>query len=268
VIDIIPKIIAVKISLSIWRGSVPHTEVIGPNTPHSLTLSPSYFVKYIGSLSIVLTISALEIIFLKRKEDEKMRNFLIYSIILFFFLGCATREVKRIEVESQVDLSGRWNDTDSRFVAEAMTRDVLSKRWLEEFHEKYGRKPVVIVGTIRNHTTEHINVDTFIKDIERELINSGKVKFVATRQERVEVRKERLDQQEYASEETAKRLAHETGADFILQGAIKSIEDVLEGKRVVYYQTDLELIYIETNEKVWIGSKKIKKFIKQARYKW
>jgi hypothetical protein len=197
-----------------------------------------------------------------------MRKFLIYCIILSFLLSCATRQVKRLEVDTQVDLSGRWNDVDSRFVAEAMVSDVLSKMWVEEFQKRHGRKPVVIVGTIRNRTSEHINVDTFIKDIERELINSGKVKFVASPQEREEIRNERLDQQKYASKETAKRLASETGADFILQGAIKSIEDVLKGKRVVYYQTDLELIYIETNEKVWIGSKKIKKFIKQARYKW
>ena len=33
------------------------------------------------------------------------------------------------------------------------------------------------------------------------------------------------------------------------------------GKRVVFYQTDLELINIETMEKVWIGDKKIKKYV-------
>ena len=33
-------------------------------------------------------------------------------------------------------------------------------------------------------------------------------------------------------------------------------------KKVVYYQIDLELTNMETNEIVWIGDKKIKKFVK------
>ena len=107
-----------------------------------------------------------------------------------------------------------------------------------------------------------------IKDIEREFINSGKVKFVATSEERKEVRDERLEQQSYASDETAKRLAAETGADFMLKGSIKTHIDAIEGKQIKFYQVDMELINVETNEKVWMDSKKIKKFVKQKKAKW
>jgi hypothetical protein len=193
----------------------------------------------------------------------------IISIIFLLILGCsAGREVQRMDVESTIDLSGRWNDTDSRLVAEAITKDVLSHNWLPEYLVAHGKKPVVIVGTIRNKTSEHINVETFAKDIERELINSGSVRLVADPKQREEIRTERLEQQQYASEETAKRLAQELGADFMLQGNLNSIEDTIEGEKVVYYQTDLELVHLETNEKVWIGSQKIKKYITQSKYKW
>ena len=127
---------------------------------------------------------------------------------------------------------------------------------------------MVTVGTIRNLSSEHIEMGTFISDFERELINSAQVKFVASKEARAELREERFEQQEFASRETAKALRQETGADFMLHGAIKTIVDQEEGKRVVFYQTDLELINIESMEKVRIGTKKIKKGIAQGSTKW
>lgn len=180
--------------------------------------------------------------------------------------GCTTtRTVQRVAADEVRDLSGRWNDTDSRLVAEEMVSDVLRRPWLTDFKMSAGRKPVVIVGTVRNRSSEHIEMGTFVKDIERELINSGVVRFVASRAERSEVRDERLDQQSYATEETAKRLAAETGADYMLKGSIKTLIDAVSGQQVKYYQIDMELIHMENNEKVWIGSKKIKKVVTQAR---
>ena len=49
------------------------------------------------------------------------------------------------------------------------------------------------------------------------------------------------------------------GADFMLQGTINSIVDSYKKEQVVYYQVDLELTNLETNEVVWMGDKKIKK---------
>ena len=188
--------------------------------------------------------------------------------LLLIAAHCATsRQVSRVDEDVPMDLSGRWNDTDSRLVAEKMVKDGLSRIWLTDFIEAKGKKPVVTVGTIRNKSSEHIDTETFTTDFERELLNSGRVKFVASKMQRDEVRDERYDQQEFASEETVKRFREETGADFLLLGAIKSITDQIEGERVIFYQTDLELIDIENNEKAWIGTKKIKKGISQGDWK-
>ncbi|MDZ7724017.1 MAG: penicillin-binding protein activator LpoB [candidate division KSB1 bacterium] len=173
-----------------------------------------------------------------------------------------------MRADEATDISGRWNDTDSRITAEAMVRDVLSRPWLGNFVTANNEKPVVIVGSIRNKSSEHIPVDAFIKDIERELINSDQVSFVASSEQREQIREERLDQQSFASMETAKQLANETGADYMMQGTINSIVDSFEGKKTVFYQVDLELIDLEKNTKVWMGDKKIKKLIEQDRYGW
>ena len=197
-----------------------------------------------------------------------MKNLLkiLFVFTLFLAVGCAT-SVKRIDTTATVDLSGRWNDTDSRLVSEEMITDSLQRSWLGKFKKEHkGNLPVVIVGTVKNRSHEHINVQTFIKDLERALINSGEVDFVAGKDERDEIRDERKDKAVHSSEETAKSAGEELGADFMLKGTISTIQDKTKGKAVMFYQVNLELINVETNRKAWIGEKKIKKLIKRPRF--
>jgi len=198
-----------------------------------------------------------------------MRKLFLLTFCLLLISGCGGgRTVKRIATDEVTDLSGRWNDTDSRLVAESMISEMLSRRWVIDFEQDKLKEPVVIVGSVVNKSSEHIDVEVFIKDIERELINSGKVKFVASKNEREEIREERMDQQMYASEKTAKKLAEEVGADYFLIGSLYSVEDWFEGKKAILYTINLELINVEENTKAWIGNKKIKKLIEQSGYKW
>lgn len=176
--------------------------------------------------------------------------------------GCATR-VERMQVEEVKDISGEWNDTDSQMVSKEMIGDVVARPWIDEHRAAKGKRPAVIVGEVRNLSHEHINVNTFIGDMERELINSGKVDFVASREERKEIRDERKDQDINAAEATRKAMGQELGADFMLKGEINTIIDS-EGKKAVrYYQVDLTLISLADNRKVWLGQKKIKKFVEK-----
>lgn len=185
-------------------------------------------------------------------------------VILCAGCGGGGKVVSRVEPEKAIDLSGDWNDTDSRMVAEEMIGDVLARPWLADFKGEKKRTPDVIVGTVRNRSDEHIQTVAFIKNLEKELINSGRVNFVANKEERTEVRDERADQQENASRESMKKFQQEAGADFMLRGDITTIVDQEGGDRVKYYQVNLELVNIESNRKAWVGEKKIKKFISQS----
>lgn len=185
---------------------------------------------------------------------------------LAILAGCGSaKNVTRIEPGVVTDLSGRWNDTDSRMVAETMVKQALGSPWLEDYRQRAKRKPVVVVGTIRNRSHEHIDVNTFVNDLSRELTNSGKVTFVAGRDEREEIRQERVEQATHAREDTQKGPGKEIGADFMLKGDISTILDEADGTKAVFYQVDLEMIDLENNVKSWFGQKKLKKVIERKR---
>jgi hypothetical protein len=175
------------------------------------------------------------------------------------------KKVTRIDPGVITDFSGRWNDTDSKLVAEAMIKEMVGRPWLENFSSQHSRTPTVIVGTIVNKSHEHIDVGTFIKDLEREMTNSQKIIFVASQGDREEIRQERKEQAVHAREDTQKRPGQELGADYMMKGTMSTIVDESSGVKGIYYQVDLELINLETNVKSWYGQKQIKKVIERKR---
>lgn len=197
-----------------------------------------------------------------------MKKVFVALLLVPFMFACGTK-VKRVETNLVKDVSGGWNDTDAQMVAQEMITDCLQGGWYAKYlAQNGGKEPVVIVGTVTNESSEHINTRVFIEEMQRALINSGKVDFVASSSERGEVRQERLEQDEFASESTRKAFGKEVGADFMLSGVLSSIVDKSGSKALVFYQTNLKLINIETNKIVWNGEKKIKKYVTRSKVSW
>lgn len=191
---------------------------------------------------------------------------LLLLVSFVFLSGCGKeKRVTRINPDVITDLSGRWNDTDSQMVAETMVKEMTRQPWLENFTSKTGKPPVVIVGRVLNKSHEHINVGTFVTDLQRELTNSQKVVFVAGKEEREDIREERKEQAVYSREDTQKRPGRELGADYMMNGTISTIVDESLGTKAVFYQVDLELVDLENNVKSWYGQKKIKKVVERKR---
>lgn len=192
-----------------------------------------------------------------------MRKVLLYAAMgMAVVISSCARNVTRIDPTEEVDISGRWNNTDSRLVAEEMISTVLRDNWLNKHSQAKGQKPVVIVGFITNKSHEHIDAETFVNDVERSFIQTEKVRLVQGGKKREELRAEKADMQTNASVSSMKKFGLEQGADYILQGTISSIVDAHKKKKLVYYQVNLELTNIETNEVVWLGDKKIAKYVR------
>jgi len=202
------------------------------------------------------------------KMDGGRWLMLITGLVLVAGLaGCGGKQVTRVDVGETIDLSGRWNDSDSRLMAQDLVAQVTAGTWIEEFRQDQGRKPVLIMGEPRNKTSEHIPMGTLFSDMETMFINSGRVKMVASREQREELRGERADQQDFSSPETVKRWGRELGADFMLIGDLVSIVDSEDGQEVRYYQMESYLANIEDNTLVWKGKAEVKKFIGRGKYK-
>lgn len=194
-------------------------------------------------------------------------TFFIVAVIVLS--SCASNpKVTRVDSDTQVDLSGYWNDTDVRIVCESLIGDCLSSPRVASFERKTGKLPVIIVGSFRNQSDEHIDTSIIQKRMETSILNSGKAEFVASSGERGELRDERTEQQSWSSEQTAKALANETGADFMLIGSVKIIVDSAGKMATRTYFVYAELIDVETNRKLWIGeNSEIKKVIKRPKVK-
>jgi uncharacterized protein (TIGR02722 family) len=193
------------------------------------------------------------------------------NLMLFFGLmvlvGCSSTKVTRVEIDEKIDLSGQWNDYDAMLAAEELVADCLKHVWQNNFVLTQGRNPAVIVGNVKNRSFEHIDTMVVTKYLEKELLDSGKVVFVASPSEREGIRDEREDQQRgYTDPATVAAVGKERGADYMLIGTFNAIKDELKNKSAVYYQVNLELIDLATNEKIWIGQKEIKKKIQKSKF--
>jgi uncharacterized protein (TIGR02722 family) len=182
-------------------------------------------------------------------------------ISILITAGCA-RSVTRIEPGQSMDLSGRWNDTDSRQVADKMITELLGSEKFKEYATQLGRKPTIIVGLVRNKTSEHIDADNYIKKFELAIFNSGVADLVESDAFRNKLREERAQQQDFSNPSTVARWGQESGANLILFGEMTSETDVYQKKRVVNYITTLFLTDMETNKRVWYGQEEIKKYVR------
>lgn len=204
-----------------------------------------------------------------------MKKILMMLIITAFLFPACTqqrrvRKTENLDTNQKTSLRGDWNDTDSQETAKAMIEQMIAGGWLKKaVAKKDGETPIITVGKVKNQSSEHLNVDMFVKDLQKSLINSGEVEFVTGQNSnRTDIRTEVKDQVKNASDDTAKGPGEESGADYILFGQLNSIIDRSGGRTIRFYQVELELHEVGTNRIVWMGQKKIKRLVRQKRRTW
>jgi uncharacterized protein (TIGR02722 family) len=195
---------------------------------------------------------------------------LIFSAAALLLLGaCASTSVSRVDAGTQVDLSGYWNDTDVRIVCDSLIKACLESPRVAQETARLGRTPVVLVGSFKNDSDEHIDTGIISRTMEIAIFNSGKADFVAGGDARSQLRAERQDQQGNSSERTTSALGNETGADFLLTGTVKAMVDKAGNTSTRTYFVSAEMSNIETNTRLWMGdNSEIKKVVKNAKAKF
>lgn len=197
---------------------------------------------------------------------------LVCGVMAFIALSACSSgpRVNHVDADTQIDLSGEWNDTDVRQACESLVADCLKNPRVVPFIDQYavehkGALPTIIVGRFSNKSNEHIDTGLISKNMEIALINSGRLEFVAGGETRQELRAERQDQLANASDDTAPSLGNETAAIFMLTGTVESIVRKVDNVTSRYYSVSAELTNIETTARWWVGQHEIKKVIQQPK---
>jgi len=198
--------------------------------------------------------------------------------IIAALAGCGG-DARVVDPQTDLHLSGNWNDADAREVVAAITPQCLSGEWLDGFHAEHGRAPVVRIGRFRVRTRaidDEVDPEILTDDLQRALIASGRVRAIASRAEAAGEGGARDTRQEFAAQAAqAPASGQELVADYLLSGSLLTQDDqVLDRgitgtyRQVKFYQATFELTDLATNEKVWIGSAERKKLIEQSTIGW
>ncbi len=198
----------------------------------------------------------------------------VVAVCALFFLSACTPTRKCGSARTfgcggsqSTELSGRWNETDARQVADKLIGGMLDSPWLQRWYEDSDEQPTVIVGPIRNKTMQHIDEEIFVKDIERNLVNADTVRFVAAADDGLGLRCKRENEKRYPTEKSALNVARKEGADFMVQGTIQStVQDPSAGDNPsISYTVNLKLTNIESEKKIWLQETKITKIVKRSK---
>lgn len=155
-------------------------------------------------------------------------------------------------------LDDKWNQNDMQLVAKKVVESL--NQWVVRDALE---KPVVILETPKNRTTEHIDLQALYDHVKTELINSGRFTFL-DKAARQEIAKEYEYQGSgYVDPNEATRPGRQRAARFLLGLQITSNVQQVGNDKLVYYKTTFELTDIESTEIVWTDHKEITKAFKK-----
>lgn len=156
-------------------------------------------------------------------------------------------------------MNDQWSETDMQKAVADLVASLTAAPVLYQVKTM----PVVMVTSLQNKTSEHIDTQSIMDMIRVELMKTGKVGFI-DREARQDISEE-YDYQNsgMVSEETKKSPGGQVGADFIINGRLVSIVQEGGKDKSVYYKLTLNLTNIKTSMISWSDQKQIRKVFKK-----
>jgi hypothetical protein len=178
--------------------------------------------------------------------------------------GCGGKTITRTESGASKDLSGRWNDVDTKNTVKEIVEKALRAPWPDRFIAEHKRNPIIVIGKfIARAEGEVINTSLITNALVEEFLNSGKIDVLSDPEE---TRKILEDQAGFA--EKGKEMGKEAAADYVLTGSI-GVQNDQEGRESVkFYIVDFNMVDIQSRKLVWKSSNTpIRKEVEQSRWK-
>jgi PBP1b-binding outer membrane lipoprotein LpoB len=183
-----------------------------------------------------------------------MKIALVVSMASVSLIICASGpRVSHLDTADDTDLTGYWSMNDVDAVCADLIGQFLESPSVARFEAANGRLPVIRVGTFKNASSEPIDTSIVSKRMQVQILNSGKAEFVADSGVSDELRAEATDQQRHAAEDSAAALDEETGADFLLTGAVKTIIQTAGNQQTRSYDVTADATNVTTHRIIWSG---------------
>ena len=107
-----------------------------------------------------------------------------------------------------------------------MSNDAQFRGWIDRWMAEHnGQRPIIIVGPIKNKDPGYIDTGLFTRNFEREMLNSGRVRVVSAKDDRGDLRDERLQGQEWNSPRPARSSERARLPTSMLIGDILQVKD-------------------------------------------
>lgn len=162
-----------------------------------------------------------------------MKN-IILLLISFLMISCSTQKVLKTDTRQDIDLSGRWNNTDAEIATSELFNDLAASAWLNKYQSQDNLIPRIEV-----------------LEFESNFKNGG----------------EKLESyfKQYAKANSAFELIenrNEKQPEFILTGRITAEEFIAESDKYIDYTLNAHLKNLD-GEIQWEGQTTVKKYIKE-----
>ena len=183
-------------------------------------------------------------------------------VMITLAFGCGPKAFTKGEYDDPtkvVLLDDRFNESDMQQMADTIVKAMIAC----EDISKAVKPPVVVVEKVQNRTEEHIDMVAMTDMIRTNLIKSKRVRFV-NKTERETVEGEMKYQESGAvSAETQKKRGRQTGAGYVLSGAMATNVQEMGDDKLIYYKLTMNLTNMETTEIDCTEEREIRKKFKR-----
>ncbi len=118
-------------------------------------------------------------------------------------------------------------------------------------------RPTIIIDSIVNKTSEHINTQSITDSISASIIREGLFTLVSRQKLDVLAKEKKLNDLGLTSEQRAVQLGKLWGAKYVLYGNFSSIVNYVGRTKQTYYKLSIFIQDVETGAQIWIGEKEI-----------
>jgi len=186
--------------------------------------------------------------------------FLVFAAVIVFMMTGCSATTRDISPDETIHYDEGYDFSDKNAIVNDLVESLLNKPPLVS---RLDDRPVLIVYGVANRTSEHIETDGITDDIRREILQSGRARFV-NKVQRDNIQSE--SDYQYGgnvSAETRLARARQVGAEYMVTGTLRSIKKNqpkqvrLTKKTLQYYSLTLELTDLQTGLIEWTDSAEI-----------